>query len=176
MYIEVLGLSFSASHFLPFHPKCSRLHGHNYSVGVRIYGKNDKFFIDFTEVKELLRNIILGLDHRTIIPVRYARKEGKASEFSHRSNSSLSCCNPRRTLHYNKKEIEIRAGKKRYLLPKEDVVLLDISLPTAEEIARYIGSRFIEKLQKKIKKEIERIEVGLEEGKGQSAWISFRFK
>ncbi|MCK4717968.1 MAG: 6-carboxytetrahydropterin synthase, partial [Thermoplasmata archaeon] len=32
------GITFSASHFIPGHKKCGRLHGHGYGVRVRGHG------------------------------------------------------------------------------------------------------------------------------------------
>ena len=39
--IDPAACKFSAAHFLAGHPKCSRLHGHNYHVRVKLSGELD---------------------------------------------------------------------------------------------------------------------------------------
>ena len=69
MIMEVSkSFSFSASHILPKHKgKCSRLHGHNWTLIVTIRGEVNKetgFVIDYTELKEIMEPLIQALDHR----------------------------------------------------------------------------------------------------------------
>src|SRR5271157_98176 len=63
---------FSASHFLVLGEghKCSRLHGHNYTVNLSISGElNDNYFVvDFVEVKEKLQEIVEKFDHFVLVP------------------------------------------------------------------------------------------------------------
>lgn len=73
MYVEVKGsetnLRFSAAHFIPYHNKCRRLHGHDYSVDVRVYGTMEKGMImDFVELKHAIRKLLEDIDHKIIIP------------------------------------------------------------------------------------------------------------
>lgn len=62
--------SFSAAHRIEGHPKCGRLHGHNYAVTVVLDGPvgADGMVIDFGHVDQLVKPIIDGeLDHRYLV-------------------------------------------------------------------------------------------------------------
>ncbi|MCF2141052.1 MAG: 6-pyruvoyl tetrahydropterin synthase family protein [Candidatus Lokiarchaeota archaeon] len=117
-------LKFSASHFLYQHDKCSRLHGHNYSVNVELTGKLDEHFfvVDFYEIKSSLNDIISGLDHAVLLPAK--------SEFIHIQEI--------KTPVDQADEIEVHFNGKRYVFPKIDVRLLPIPATTAELLAEYI--------------------------------------
>ncbi|MEF8836006.1 MAG: 6-carboxytetrahydropterin synthase, partial [Candidatus Thermoplasmatota archaeon] len=62
-------ITFSASHILPGHKKCGRIHGHNYAIHVRISGEPSESGVvyDFLPIKEKLREIADRLDHRMLI-------------------------------------------------------------------------------------------------------------
>lgn len=58
--------TFSASHTLPDHPKCGRLHGHNYTVEVFLKKKvsvSEKPAVDLSALKHSLREILETYDH-----------------------------------------------------------------------------------------------------------------
>ena len=52
-----LGIKFSASHFIPTHKNCSRLHGHDYGIRFKIHGElnENMILMDFSEIKKNLR-------------------------------------------------------------------------------------------------------------------------
>lgn len=61
---------FSAAHRIEGHPKCGRLHGHNYQVIVTIYGASlpkDGMLIDYGELDKVCKPIIDEMDHRYIV-------------------------------------------------------------------------------------------------------------
>ncbi len=138
-------IGFSAAHILPEHDKCGRLHGHNYAVHARVEGfKGEQgFVLDFIPLKEKLRAIAQELDHRVILPAG--------------------------TVKESENEISIKLSGKRYVFPREDVLLLDIRRSTAEELAGYILKRVIEELE--IPDSIVAIEIGVDESRGQGAWV-----
>ncbi len=141
-----VGLKFSASHFIPSHHKCSRLHGHDYGVRLRIYGETkDCILYDFVELKKLVRGICEELDHRLLLP------KGE-SYIGHRIKGE---------------EVEVEFSGKRYVFPKEEVVFLDVELVTAEELARYFSKRIMETLN--LPENVKGIEVCVDEGPGQGA-------
>jgi len=111
-------VKFSACHFLKEHPKCSRLHGHNYYVSVEVGGKLDEnyFVIDFMELKKQLKAIVEPLDHYILIPTQAADIKIKEDDDS----------------------IEVKTPKKRYVFPKSDVSLLPLPATTSELLAKYI--------------------------------------
>lgn len=70
MYTVRAEADFAAAHFLShYHGKCERLHGHNYRV--RLWVKGEKLddggmLADFGVLKDVLRKICAGLDHRNL--------------------------------------------------------------------------------------------------------------
>lgn len=60
---------FSAAHRIEGHPKCGRLHGHNYVIEVCFVGEihGMGYVADFADLKEILKKHIERLDHRYII-------------------------------------------------------------------------------------------------------------
>ncbi len=121
-YIEVKDSrnKFSAAHFLLLEKthKCSRLHGHNYTVNVSIQGSLDKdyFVVDFVKVKEKLQDIVEGLDHRILIPTKSDMLKFKIKD----------------------EEVSIDAAGKKYVIPKGDICFLPIPATTSENLAKYI--------------------------------------
>lgn len=74
MRLEINGwsskIAFSATHIIPGHKKCGRLHGHDYAINAIIEGDigPDGVIMDFISVKEFLRGVASELDHRVMIP------------------------------------------------------------------------------------------------------------
>jgi 6-pyruvoyltetrahydropterin/6-carboxytetrahydropterin synthase len=151
MRLEVQGehanIKFSACHFIAGHEKCGRLHGHSYVLSVKLFGDigENGMIMDFVTVKKALRNIADELDHRVLIP----------------SNSK------RITISVGE-EVEITAGPKRYIFPLEDVVLLDTSESSAEEMSRALLLRLLQMVQ--FPSNVRKVELGVHEELGQSAW------
>jgi 6-pyruvoyltetrahydropterin/6-carboxytetrahydropterin synthase len=127
--IEVLGIDFSAAHFVSEGGKCERLHGHNYHVSAKLSGTLDKqgMIADFRKVKILLRNLCKKWDHRILIPTQ----------------SSLI------TSQTSGETIRVDVPGASYTFPTRDVVHLDVIETTAEELARLL----CEDLTKAIKAE-----------------------
>lgn len=144
-----LGLRFSACHIIPEHGKCSRLHGHTYTIHSKVHGSLNEYGIvlDFEIVKNALRNIILELDHKLLIPTR-------SSHFKIETGP----------------EMKVFLGDKEYQFPEEDTIMLDISSATAESLATYILEKLISSM--KIPKNVTKIELGVDEGWGQGAWVT----
>lgn len=63
--------SFSAAHRIEGHPKCGRLHGHNYLVKVILTQHNslesDGMVLDYGRLDEVVKPIIEQLDHRYLV-------------------------------------------------------------------------------------------------------------
>ena len=151
MYLTIDGwksnFTFSACHILPAHKKCSRLHGHTYALHARIHGKQDKsgMIVDFAVIKDAMRKIVDELDHKVLLPEKKVVKE--------------------------KNEVTIIEEGRRYVFPETDIALIDVPSLTAENLAKYV----LEKICGEIKnKNISEIEIGLDEGWGQGAWVSKR--
>jgi 6-pyruvoyltetrahydropterin/6-carboxytetrahydropterin synthase len=147
-------LKFSAAHLTIF-PDGSheRLHGHNYSTEVRIGLKEIRFekMTPFAGIKEAIQVICDEWDERVLIATQ----------------------NPFLTLKpqiNHPPEIEFLIGKKRYLLPKDDVVLLPLDNITTETLAAEGCRRLVSSLSEKMEfKLIRSIEFRVEESPGQGA-------
>jgi 6-pyruvoyltetrahydropterin/6-carboxytetrahydropterin synthase len=144
---EYSGIKFSASHIIPGHAKCGRLHGHGYILHLVLQGEKaaDGMVMDFVELKKALRKVVEELDHRVLLPGR--SKEVRIDRG---------------------REVEVTIGPKRYVFPGEDVVILDISQTSAEELAEHILDRLVKMLN--LTSNVVSIEVGLDEERGQTAW------
>ncbi|MEL9999333.1 MAG: 6-pyruvoyl tetrahydropterin synthase family protein [Thermoplasmata archaeon] len=151
MKIEIDGwkfnLRFSASHFIPFHGKCSRLHGHDYGIKLVLEGDLDENYMlmDFIELKKAIREIIEKIDHHVLLP--------KKSKF------------------IDIQELEARVivsfQDKEYVFPSEDVSFIDVEVTTAEEISEYILEKLLSSIN--VQKNIRSIMLCVEEGPGQGA-------
>jgi 6-pyruvoyltetrahydropterin/6-carboxytetrahydropterin synthase len=57
---------FAAAHIIAGHPKCGRIHGHNYTLLAKIYGQGNEW-LDFEEIKRKVDQLIdEKYDHRDI--------------------------------------------------------------------------------------------------------------
>ncbi|OGS44431.1 MAG: hypothetical protein A3K76_03445 [Euryarchaeota archaeon RBG_13_57_23] len=150
MRLEINGwtskITFSGTHIIPMHKKCGRLHGHDYAINTVIEGEigKDGIIMDFISVKEFLRGIASELDHRVLIPKK----------------------DPRVTVV--KDYVFYRLGDKEFKLPLCDCILLDIEVASAETLAEFVLRRLLQKV--KFPKNVRRIEIGVDEGRGQGAW------
>jgi 6-pyruvoyltetrahydropterin/6-carboxytetrahydropterin synthase len=148
-------LVFCSGHFISYEGhKCEGLHGHNYRAAVEIEGPLDEnhYVFDFVTLKRAARTLVDELDHRMLLATRnecFALEESATT-------------------------IRVRARDKEYTFPRADCVLLPIENTTAELIARYLGGRLLEMLQRDhhYRPTVLRIEV--EESFGQSAFYEWR--
>ena len=156
MHLEIngwdAGIRFSACHFIPSHGKCSRLHGHMYSIHLRAFGeKNENGMLwDFLVIKNALRSIAEELDHRVLIP-------GDSEVM----NIDIG------------DDLKVSFNGKHYQFPLDDVVVMDIKLASAEVLAEFIMSRFLSLIE--VPGNVDTVEIGVDEGKGQGAWARKEF-
>ncbi|MEX2717938.1 MAG: 6-pyruvoyl tetrahydropterin synthase family protein [Candidatus Sigynarchaeota archaeon] len=119
--IDASACKFSAAHFLAGHPKCSRIHGHNYHSRVRLSGELDSkgMVVDFLEAKRAIGEELDRLDHVLLLPAR-----------------SLDM-----TITEQGDQVEISFDNKKYSIPRGDCVLLPLAAITAELLAGYLAGR-----------------------------------
>lgn len=148
-------ISFSSSHFVVEGDKCESLHGHNYRVSVELEGSMDEvgYVMDFTKLKNTLREIISPLDHKILI----------ASQ------------NPSLKMIKIEEGMEVTLKEKKYLFPIHECVILPIPNCTAEHIAAYILARLASTLHDGNVRNVSRIRVGVEESEGQWAFVEEKF-
>jgi 6-pyruvoyltetrahydropterin/6-carboxytetrahydropterin synthase len=150
MYIKIDGLQnhlqFSASHFIPTIEKCSRLHGHDYSVSLEIHGEPiDGILIDYGIVKGTVRKIIDEMDHKVLMP--------RDSKFAKVTRSETA--------------YKVEYLGKSYSFPAKDVYQIDAEMSSSEMMSSLICRAIAEEL--KIYENLTRLQVCLYEGPGQCA-------
>jgi len=150
--VEQGNLRFGAAHFITFGGKCERLHGHNYAVSVALEGPltSDSYVFDFVVLKEIVRRIADGLDHRFLLPLR---------------NEHLS-------IGEGEDHWEIRFGERRYVFPARDILPLPVDNVTAERLAEYIWGEVAKELVGQASSHLVTMTVGIEEAPGQAAFFS----
>ncbi|MCL1904544.1 MAG: 6-pyruvoyl tetrahydropterin synthase family protein [Methanomassiliicoccaceae archaeon] len=144
------GIRFSACHFIPGHEKCSRLHGHSYIVRARLEGDPgvSGMVMDFVDIKRALKQIAEEMDHKTLLPRNTENVNVKISG----------------------KEAEVLTCGKRYVFPKEDILILDVDITTAEEMSMLMTKKLLSSV--KFPGNVKKVWVGLDEERGQTAWYS----
>ncbi len=139
---------FSAAHFITFAGNiCERLHGHNYSVAVEIYGELDEnhYVVDFIAARDELRTLLDELEHRVLLPDRHPAIHVSSDE----------------------REVLVTFEDRRWIFPLGDCVILPVANTTAELLARYLGKRFCEALAKRTGSVPQRMLVSVDENHGQ---------
>ena len=104
--------------------------------------------MDFTEIKGALKKAANEMDHKVLMP---------------RSTETV-------TVKESEKEVEVLTFGKRYVFPREDVLLLDVNVTTAEEMSRMLTKKLLYEV--KFPKNVKILWVGLDEERGQTAWYS----
>ena len=141
--------NFASAHFLIFaNGKREPLHGHNYQVSVAIEGELDRagVVLDFITFKPLVKRICDSLDHRTLIQTE----------------------SPIIKVRARAQEVEVRYGRQKIILPKQDVILLPLKNTSTELLAEHIAGRIRNQVRRKFPRTAIRfIEVGVEEARGQ---------
>lgn len=162
------GLRFSATHMIPKHHKCSRIHGHTYIISTKIHGDvdEDSLVMDFGVIKKCLKAIAEELDHSLMVATmnKYTNiidLDTLEAVSTHTDETSVAK-NPFPGY------LEIIICEKHYIVPKEDVRLLDIPATTAEELSKYVLNRLLEGSE--FPENVTEVEIGIEEGWGQGAW------
>lgn len=139
---------FSAAHFITFAGDiCERIHGHNYAVRASVEGPLDqnRYVVDFIALRDAVLEETQSLDHHVILPRDHAEIKVGSDE----------------------RETTATFRDRRWVFPNEDCVILPVINTTAEEIARVIALRMIEKTREKFGNALTSIEVAVDENCGQ---------
>lgn len=146
------GIDFSCAFLLTYEETSEKLHGHNFQVALEIEGylKEDSFVVDYRYIKTILREICKELDEHTLIPT-----------LSKRIKYSI-----------NGQNIEFSLDEKKYLIPMEDALLLELPNLTTEMLAMYLCQRIKERIIKDGHSNLISISVEVSEKPGQSAIYS----
>lgn len=159
--VKLPDISFSAAHFVAFSGFRERLHGHNYTVGIRM-GSNqlqdDGYIIDFGDVKAAARQICKQLKEHLLVPAL-----SDVMSIQHVNNQSGPSQN-----------VEIRCEDGSfYSIPAHDCAILPIVHSTAEELSQYFWNELISGSNgigaKLLKRGVDWLEVSVSEKEGQGA-------
>jgi len=143
-------LKFAASHMATLGTELEPLHGHNYRVSFQVDGEltDEGWVIDFSILKQLVREQCDALDHRFLLQML-----SKTIKIEH---------------NLDDKSYTLSHSDKRYVFPEHDVLALAIENTTAEYLAELIGMNVITKLLELELTNINKIECVVEEAPGQS--------
>jgi 6-pyruvoyltetrahydropterin/6-carboxytetrahydropterin synthase len=119
---------FYAAHIALYNGEIEPLHGHTFQVALRVSGEPDAsgMVAEFSEIKPAMRNAVAPLRRHTLIP-------GQAPELQITPDDD---------------SLSITCGRKRYLLPAEDVTVLPLTNTTLEALAGYLLHQVLPQLQK----------------------------
>ena len=146
-------LNFCSAHFLVFGTgDREELHGHNYRVECKIEGDlypGADLYLDFRDVKPIVKKICDNLDHRVLLPT-----ENKYLEILEEEGS-----------------IRVAFGEKtRWVFPIGDVCKLEMPNTSAELLAKYIcRETFVALAEQYPQVLVKKVEFAVEEAPGQSA-------
>ncbi|MDQ4102769.1 MAG: 6-carboxytetrahydropterin synthase [Actinomycetota bacterium] len=119
---------FYAAHIALYKGEVEPLHGHTFQVALRVSGEPDisGMVAEFNEIKPAMRDAVAPLRRRTLIP-------GQAPELQITPNND---------------SLSITCGRKKYLLPAEDVTILPLVNTTLEALAGYLLSQVLPQLKR----------------------------
>ena len=143
--------NFASAHFLLF-PDGTReeLHGHNYQVGVEVFGAlvEGDVVLNFIPFKPLVKRCCDDLDHRIVLPME----------------------SPWLKIHATDRDVEVWHGQDRFVFPRRDVRLLPIPNTSSERLAEYLAHQILREAATAIPDaKIEQIRVSVQESPGQAA-------
>ena len=146
--VQGVRLRFAAAHMATLGDDLEPLHGHNYLVRCRVDGTltNDRWVIDFSQLKAYAREACEALDHRFLLQTRSSLLEATEADGAWM----------------------VRFGERTYRFPASDVAALPIENTTAELLAEWIAGRVEEALRRDGHGNITRIAVDVQEMPGQS--------
>jgi 6-pyruvoyltetrahydropterin/6-carboxytetrahydropterin synthase len=141
-------IGFSAAHFSIHRGRSERLHGHNYRVSLGAHGTVDAegTVVDFSALKDELRALCADLDERMLVPTR----------------------SPHIRVEATAESIALFEGSRRFLIPRDDAVLLPVVNTTCECLAAHL----LAAMRTRLGVTGYRLEVRVEETPGQGASIS----
>lgn len=150
-------IQFAAAHFVAFHGFRERLHGHNYSVSVRLGSEKlgaDGYVVDFGDVKKAARALCRTLKERTLVPTL-----SDVLSIKHFQNDN------------GQEHIQVSCEDgAQYTFPVEDCALLPIVHSTAEELSEYFWTQLNSQIGTFLQERgVTWLEVGVHERPGQGA-------
>lgn len=151
---------FSSAHFLIFdNQSAEMLHGHNYQVEVDIDSpvantleQNGKmgYVVDFNVLKKYIKSKVDLWDEHVLLPKLHPDMKSAISS--------------------NQKNYEITFRNRFYSFPKSEVIWLEITNTSVEQLSAILAEDFFQEFKKY---GITKLTVSVEETRGQSASTTF---
>jgi 6-pyruvoyltetrahydropterin/6-carboxytetrahydropterin synthase len=118
-------------------------------VTAEVYGPLDEnhYVVDFIALRDLLKQIVDELDHRTLLPTRHAAIRVTAGET----------------------EVTATFQDRRWVFPRGDCVLLPLENTTTELLARHVAARLAGDLHARLGRRPERVRIELDDCFGHVA-------
>ena len=124
---------FAAGHFITLTDDlCEPVHGHNWTVGVDVAGEPDAhgMVVDFIALRDAVTAVLARLDHKMLLPTANPWLAVTTAPGPHGGDeTTVTFC-----------------GRRRWVFPADECVLLPLANTTAEWIARWIGLSVAESL------------------------------
>lgn len=149
--VQGVRLRFAAAHMATLGDELEPLHGHNYEVRCRVKGglTDDRWVIDFSVLKRIVREACEQLDHRFLL-----QRESKLLLIEEGLDSWI-----------------IRFQQRVYTFPRSDVAVLPIENTTAELLAQWLWERVAAATAGDEHMNLRQLAVDVEEMPGQ--WGSY---
>ena len=152
IHIRKESLKFSSAHMTVFPDGTKEaLHGHNYQVALSVELKATSFekMIPFADFKKVLKSLCEAWDEKVLIATENPYFE---------------------SVKKDKKEIEFKLCKKRYVLPLDEAELLPLDNISSESLAEHFLALFLKAFgEKNLKKWATELSIRIEESPGQGA-------
>ena len=154
--VNAVKLRFASAHMATLGKELEPLHGHNYIVSCTVEGDitDDEWVIDFSVIKDSVRDACKILDHKFIL-----QKHSSILEIKETSN-----------------EWQIMHDGQKYLFPKKDVVALNIKNTTAENLAKWLFYSIKKDILTNNYSNIHKMTIEVEEMPGQSGIYKSKLK
>ena len=150
---------FNAAHFVAFDGFRERLHGHNYTVSIVLFGSErigaDGYLIDFGHVKEVVKKVCKSLNEHFLCPTLSDVMEIQDVD----GNVTLKC-----------------QDGAFFSFPSTDCAMLPIVHATTEELAVYLYGEILTQFgsERLRRRNIHSMEVNVSEAPGQDATFRMR--
>jgi 6-pyruvoyltetrahydropterin/6-carboxytetrahydropterin synthase len=178
---------FNAAHFVAFPGFRERLHGHNYTVSVRLQGSQryigpDGYVLDFGNIKKVCKEVCKELNEYFLCPmysdvlhVTYLTNDDNNTNHNTRNNNNSNNKKDESNHRNHMIRLDCSVDDTYFLMPRNDVKLLPIVHATAEELSIYLWSCVMERLDASFlqARGIQFMELTVAEAPGQQA--SFRY-
>jgi len=168
VYVSKADFKFNAGHFVAYQGFRERLHGHNYTVGVRLLGSRqisrDGYVLDFGDVKKVVKVVCKRLNERFLCPTK---SDVIDIQIVHSVNENKEDVNG----DQSKSVVLVCEDGSKFVIPHDDCAMLPIVHATVEELAIYIWAEIIDGLDSDLlrRRGIHTMEVIVAEAPGQEA-------